>query len=410
MDPGKVQLDSSMNDLEALTTHCIRCGFCLEACPTFSLTGNEAQSPRGRIYLVRSALTGSLPWREIEEPLGKCLGCRACETACPSGVEYGQILEMARAKSQTKKSPVAGLLRGLTDPTLLRLQLVGAKLLHNRTVPSFIAKNLNDEPQEAKIPEPQALPRWPDIPDSELPPIKGDVFLLQGCAMGVLFPRVHLASQRLLRRAGYRVRMLKGCCGALHAHSGLLDEAAKRASDLIAQSADLPIITNSAGCGSTMKEYGALLGTKAASAFAGRVRDLSEFLADEHFEDVVKRGKGATVKAIYHDACHLAHGQGITGAPRTLLSAIPGIEMLPLKEADMCCGSAGIYNLTQPKMARSLLDRKWNHVAETGARWLVLGNPGCHAWLNQAAHENGDSVKVLHLAEALEVAIGGYFV
>lgn len=158
-----------------------------------------------------------------------------------------------------------------------------------------------------------------------------------------------------------------------------------------------------------MKEYGELIG-ESGKEFASRVMDLSEFLEKENFEDVIRRGKGVTVRATYHDACHLAHGQRITAAPRRLLEAVRGLELAPLKEASMCCGSAGTYNLSQPKMARRLLNRKWNHVTETGARWLVLGNPGCHAWLEQASQENGGSVKVLHLAEALEVAIGGYFI
>ena len=399
-----------MKDLEELTTHCIRCGFCLEACPTFSETGDETQSPRGRIYLVRSAVTGSVQWEDVEDPIAKCLGCRACETACPSGVEYGQILELARARMLPEKPAIQNLLKGLTNPNLLKLQLFGSKFLPSKQMPDFIAGSLTQEPQEANIPVAQAVPRWPDLKESELPPIKGDVLLLEGCAMGVLFPRVHMATRRLLRRAGYQVRTLSGCCGALHAHSGLLDEAAFRALDLINKAQPMPIITNSAGCGSTMKEYGSIVGTPEAEAFASRVQDLSEFLVQEGFEDVVHKGKGVSVKATYHDACHLAHGQKIVDAPRKLLAAIPGIDMVPLKEADMCCGSAGTYNLTQPKMARRLLNRKWNHVAETGARWLVLGNPGCHAWLNQASIENGGSVKVLHLAEALEVAIGGYFI
>lgn len=399
-----------MKDLEELTTHCIRCGFCLESCPTFTETGDETQSPRGRIYLVRSAVSGQVAWDDIQNPISQCLGCRACETACPSGVQYGHILEMARARLLPEKPPQARLLAGLTHPSTLKLQLLAAKFLPSRRVPGFLASALSSEPQQADIPERQILPRWPDLVESELPPIKGDVWLLEGCAIGVLFPRVQLAARRLLRRAGYQVRRLDGCCGALHAHAGMTDEARRRALELVTRAPDLPVVVTSAGCGSTMKEYGDLFEGGVAAEFAGRVRDLSEFLFEEGLVDIIRKGKGVRQTVTYHDACHLAHGQRVTEAPRKLLSAIPGVDLVPLKESDMCCGSAGTYNLTHPTMARRLLDRKWNHVAETGARWLVLGNPGCHAWIEQAARENGGAVKVLHLAEALEAAIGGYFI
>lgn len=397
-----------MKSLDELTAHCIRCGFCLESCPTFVLTGEETESPRGRIYLVRSADEGKLDWEATRPHLMRCLGCRACETACPSGVEYGDIFEIARDRLEsahthhTKKA----LLSGLTSPGRLKVQLALGRLLPGKRVPLLLSKLLSGEPAEANRPTVQPANSLPPLEESSLPPVRGEVYLLEGCVMRVLFPRVHEATRRLLRRVGYRVRDVpQGCCGSLHLHAGYMDEAKSRAKELaIALSGDLPVILDSAGCGSTMKAYGDLIGDE---DFASRVVDASEFLLAQGLIEELAKSPGLEIAATYHDACHLGHGQGVRSQPRALLAAIPKMRLEDLDEPDMCCGSAGIYNLTQPKLARELLERKWANVEATGASVVAMGNPGCHAWIGQAALEHGEKVQVLHTTELLEAAFTG---
>lgn len=401
-----------MKSLDELTTRCIRCGFCLESCPTFVETGEETESPRGRIYLVRSADEGRIGWEQTRPHLDCCLGCRACETACPSGVEYGQILEVARDRleRERKSLPREILLDSLSNPARVRTQLALGNLLPGRRIPGFVSRMLSGVRPEVDKPQAQTLHPWPEMEESHLPAVRGEVFLLEGCVMRVLFPAVHQATRRLLRRVGYVVRDTPaGCCGSLHAHSGSLDDAREHATNLIeAFAGDLPVIVDSAGCGSTMKEYPALLdGDPEAEAFSKRVFDISEFLLAKGLAQHLRSAPGVAASATYHDACHLAHGQGVRMPPRQLLDAVPGLSLIPLPEADMCCGSAGIYNLLQPKMARALLERKWKNVEATRAEWVILGNPGCHAWIAQAAREQGGRVRVLHTTEALEAAFSG---
>lgn len=397
-----------MSDLSDLAAQCIRCGFCLESCPTFMVTGDESQSPRGRIYLARTAEEGKISWKEAEPAMATCLGCRACETACPSGVEYGSLLELAREKTSkaTPRQAEKALLKVLTNPNLARASFVASGLLPGGRMPDFLSRYLFGEKAEADSPQPQTLAHWPELDESRLPPVKGEVYLLEGCVMRVLFPRVHQATRRLLRRIGYvPAEVDGGCCGALHAHSGELSEAAKRAEKLSqAFSGDLPIIVNSAGCGSTLKSYGTHFGEERV---ARQTRDISEFLRHHGLLELLGSSKGITGTAAYHDACHLAHGQGVRSEPRELLGAIPGLTWVPLPESDTCCGSAGIYNITQPNLARQLLQRKWANVESTGAEFVVSGNPGCHAWLKQASNENGDRARVLHTAELMEAAFSG---
>ncbi len=401
------------HDLEELTTHCIRCGFCLESCPTFVQTGNEMESPRGRIYLVRSAIGGKLNWQEDVKPhLDLCLGCRACETACPSAVQYGMILEIARDKIEKEKPQRAkdALLAGTTNPTILKTQLALGRLLPGKRVPGLISHLLSGHAAEADRPTPQQEAHFPFLDDKDLPAIKGEVYLLEGCAMKVLYPRVHQVTRRLLRRVGFVVKdVSQGCCGALHAHYGNLTEARKLGERLIKSMPDnLPVIVNSAGCGSTIKEYGHLMdGQSSAEAFAKRTFDVSEFLLANGLIEALQSAKGLNQTATYHDACHLAHGQKIVSQPRELISAIPNLKLVPLNEADMCCGSAGIYNVTQPEMARKLLERKYDNIAQTGASIVATGNPGCHSWIAQAAREHGKKIQVLHTLELLEAAFVG---
>lgn len=398
-----------MRELEDLTTQCIRCGFCLEDCPTFVETGNELESPRGRIYLVRSALEGKLNWQEDVKPhLDLCLGCRACETACPSGVQYGAILEIARDKIEQEKPNLIrkGLLTGTTNPLILKSQLAASRFLPGDRIPSPISRALSGRKAEANLPKPQKQANLPPVPEVAA---RGEVYMLTGCAMSVLYSRVHQCTVRLLNRLGYTVKPVsQGCCGALHAHNGELDIAKKMARDLLLSfKSDLPIIVNSAGCGSTMKEYGHLLGSEQAEAFSSRVVDISEFFLQHGLADLLKETQGLRGKTVtYHDACHLSHGQKITSQPRQLVQAIGGTNYVELSEATMCCGSAGIYNVVQPEMARRLLDRKTENIKETKADIVATGNPGCHGWIAQGCQEQNGPL-VLHTAELLEAAFVG---
>ena len=403
-----------MRSLSDLTSQCIRCGFCLESCPTFVLTGRETESPRGRIYLARTADEGKIAWEETRHAFDTCLGCRACEPACPSGVEYGQILEQAREELGAGKG-LKRVVDGLSDPRAFRFQAGLARFWPGDKVPGFVSRAVTDEPPEARIPRvPHQVP-WPDLDERGLPEVKGEVYLLEGCVMRVLYPDVHDALRRLLRRVGIVVRKSDaGCCGALHAHSGLLDDARRLADCLVrALPDDLPVIVDSAGCGSFMKEYGSLplgggLGRGSGlGQFASRVFDASEFLQLHGLADTLRGSPGVPATATYHDACHLAHGQRIKDAPRELLSAVPGLKLVELGESDMCCGSAGVYNLTQPGYARRLLERKWANVEATGAEILATGNPGCQSWIQQASDEHGRQVRVMHTLDLLEASFSG---
>lgn len=421
-----------MPSLSDLTSQCIRCGFCLESCPTFVLTGRETESPRGRIYLARSADEGKVAWEDARRAFDTCLGCRACEPACPSGVKYGQILEQARHEIGPTPG-VKKLVDGLSDPAKVRLQLGLAKLWPGTRIPGFVSRGLTNEPPEARLPRPPRNRTWPPLHEAALPPVKGEVYILEGCVMRVLYPHVHTALRRLLRRVGYAVMETDaGCCGALHAHSGFLEEAKARADLLVeAMPGDLPVITDSAGCGSFMKELSQLpsplagRGQRAGNVagplsqpqaggglgrgqeFASRVFDASEFLLANGLVDKLKDSNGLGLTATYHDACHLAHGQRIKQAPRELIQNVPKLRFVELEEADTCCGSAGVYNLTQPGYARRLLDRKWANIQATGAEVLATGNPGCHSWIQQASDEHGGRIKVLHTLELLEASFDG---
>ena len=397
-----------MNDLNELLTHCIRCGFCLEDCPTFVETGNELESPRGRIYLVRSAVEGKLAWEDVKPHMDLCLGCRACETSCPSAVEYGAIFEIAKDIIEQKSPSVTkkALLASTTNPGMLKAQLAASKFLPGGRVPKFVSRLLSGSNAQADMPTAQANQPLPTFSTDVA--VRGEVFMLTGCAMQVLYPRVHECTRRLLRRIGYVIRDVnQGCCGALHSHNGDLTTARKLGTELArAFEGSIPIVVNSAGCGSTMKEYANMIGPETANV-ANRTFDLSEFLLKHGLLDELKKATGLDGRTVtYHDACHLSHGQKITNPPRELIQAIPNSKYVELEESMMCCGSAGVYNVLQPDMARRLLDRKVDHIKETSADIVATGNPGCHAWIAQGCREQR-SARVMHTAELLEAAFIG---
>ena len=406
---------------------CIRCGFCLDACPTFRLTGKETYSPRGRIYLTRS-------WREnaieldadVIDALDTCLGCRACETACPSGVEYGAILEEARAAIEESGLRPSGqsfarheLLESLTSPARLRIALKAGRALRvliKGRVPGAVSRLLTGGSDAAmQLPVRDASQIAPPLP--EVMPAVGKrlyrVGVLQGCVMRVLFAGTNAATARVLQRNGCEVLAPKsaGCCGALHLHAGLQKEARARARRLIEAFepilADLDaIVVNSAGCGSALKEYGQLFENDAkwqarAAAFASKVQDISEWL---HHTGIQEPAASVEGRIAVHDACHLVHGQRLRNEPREMLRAIPGITMVELEESDTCCGSAGIYNLLQPEMAAELLDRKMKFIRDCGATVIAAGNPGCLAWIEQGAAAQGLQIAVRHPVELLDEA------
>lgn len=386
--------------LDDLASKCIRCGFCLESCPTYLLTGEETESPRGRIYLARSADAGKIDWNDVRPHIDRCVGCRACETACPSGVEYGRILELSRSWLEKRKPNLVKqtLLDSLSRPRSLAFKLRLSKLLPGKRIPWLLSSLLSGQNPEADKPRLQPKRAFPPLEESSLPQIRGQVYLLEGCAMRVLFPNAHEATRRLLRRIGFEVLPSKaGCCGALHAHSGFVEEGEALSRGVLKEMpGDLPIIVNSAGCGSHLKGTGVV-----------RALDVIEFLYENGLLQFLQnQGRGqrdqAPLMVTYHDACHLAHGQGIRNAPRELLRALPGVELVELHESDLCCGSGGIYNLTQPKLARRMLDRKWANIEATGAEVVAMGNPGCQAWIQQASREHGASIRVVHTVELFE--------
>jgi glycolate oxidase iron-sulfur subunit len=391
--------------LEEKTLRCIRCGFCLEACPTFVVTGKETESPRGRIYLVRSALEGVVSWRTgVLRHLETCVGCRACEPACPSGVEYGAILEMARERlnKEERKFSLArlkkrGLLFVLMRPYWLRVLsrlygLWGVRgLLRGLSGIFFGGRG---------VPMPAPEPRSSFSKD--YPPAQRRVYFLEGCVMSALFPATNEATVHLLREAGCEVVRLRGCCGALALHLGYKEEGRKGARALLRQwEWGVPVVTNSAGCGSAMKEYHRVFEGEGewesrAESFARNVYDFTEFL----YKIGWRGGAGGAKELVvtYQDACHLVHGQGVREDPRALISSLRNVRLVEMRDSDRCCGSGGIYNVLQPDLAWALLERKWLAIRETGARLVLVGNPGCVAWLQQAPEEWRRGIEVMHTA------------
>jgi len=412
----------------ALVDDCVHCGFCLPACPTYQLWGNEADSPRGRILLMDVALRGEVSMSaQLAHHWDTCLGCMACVTACPSGVRYDRLIEQTRAQvERAVRRPLRRRLRRRAIFALFphprRMRAMAVLLVAFRA--SGLRRLLRRPGRAGLIGLSPAVSgsaltaRLPVLTPATGGEPKQRVVMLTGCVQQGLFADVNAATARVLAAFGCEVSVPRGqgCCGALDLHNGREKQALARASALralldpepaeSAVPAEQPLIAvNSAGCGSAMKEYGELLdGNDAAAAFAARVRDVSEILADLPTPDGALHP--LPLRVAYHDACHLVHAQGVRTQPRDVLLRIPGVELVPLAESDVCCGSAGVYNLLEPRPAAELGRRKAAHVVAARADVLVASNPGC--LLQIGAHLGGDGgVPTLHPVELLDASLRG---
>jgi len=440
---------------------CIHCGLCLTACPTYRTLKIEPDSPRGRLYLMRGLAEGRIgPSDPLVEHLDNCLDCRACETVCPAGVPYGRLLEQTRGQLR-RRSGDAGVERGgplrllgewvlrsvLPKPgrvhfaaSLLSLGQRGplAALLRvpamRRLLPRFAAQGLEMTPEiapradralervAAQLPAGARMETRADglVFHPAGPPRKRVAFHTS-CVMEPLFPRIHRETVRLLVIAGCEVRVPRAqtCCGALHAHAGLRDDARRLARrNVAAFDADVEaVVSHSAGCGAALREAGHLLehdpAAERARAFSSKVRDVSEVLAELGLPETAtppratSGGRAETaglpplLRVTYHDACHLAHAQKVRESPRRLLRALPGVEFVELPNADWCCGSAGIYNLTHPEMAEKQLGPKLETIAAVRPDVVVASNPGCLLHMKRGAAARGERAELVHLVELL---------
>jgi glycolate oxidase iron-sulfur subunit len=410
-----------MDDFPKLLDDCVHCGFCLPTCPTYELWGEEMDSPRGRIHLMSQIEKGEPLSGSMVEHFDRCLGCMACVTACPSGVQYDRLIEVTRARVEDERP------RTRTD-RLLREAIFAVfpypKRLRALRLPlrAYQASRINLGPLLSRLsPTLAAMERLapPRAKHTRLPervPARGErravVGMLTGCVQREFFPGVNAATARVLSMEGCDVVIPKGqgCCGALSLHSGRAEEAKAFAKQTIESFAEAEVIVvNAAGCGSAMKDYADVLAdepgwAERAAEFSAKTRDLAEYLAE--------LGPRATrhpleLTVAYHDACHLAHAQGIRAQPRDLLKGIPGLEVREIADPDICCGSAGVYNLLQPEAAGELGDRKAANVSAVGADLLVAANPGCSLQITQALSRRGEKIAVAHTAEVLDASIRG---
>jgi glycolate oxidase iron-sulfur subunit len=406
---------------------CIHCGLCLNACPTYRELGLEMDSPRGRVYQMVQVANGAPMTPSYIEHIGLCLACRGCESACPSGVRYGRLVEGARAEieAQVQRGWLADRLRRFLFAHVLQSRAAltaagtlaylyeasGTKALLRGAARLKLLGRLGDLAQLAPYAEPPFF--FSQI--GRTFPAHGTrryrVAFLAGCVANVLFARLNEATVRVLQRNGCEVVIPEGqgCCGALHVHGGLPEEArklARRNIDAVPAGEFRAIVTNAAGCGSTLKEYGELLAedpvyAAKAGAFAARMMDITEFLASIE----LNRDMGPVdATATYQDSCHLAHGQRIRTAPRQLLAAIPGLTFREMPSSDICCGSAGIYNIEQSEMAMRILAHKMESVNASGARIVATANPGCMLQLQAGVRLHGSGQRVMHVVEILDLA------
>jgi glycolate oxidase iron-sulfur subunit len=428
----------------ALIDKCVHCGFCLPTCPTYLLWGEEMDSPRGRIYLMKAGIEGRAEMtRSYVQHFDACLGCLACVTACPSGVEYAPLIEAARAQIERtyQRSGGDSLFRRLLMiivPYPWRMRLAMLPLL----VLGPIVRRMTP-----KVKRPASTPPTGRPQDTEggllararaaialAPPVTlGSIFarlpertaavnverqhvaLLAGCVQRLSFAKVNEATVRVLAAEGCRVDVpaRQGCCGALPLHAGDIDRAralARHNIEVFERAGVERIAVNAAGCGSAMKEYGQLFAddpawAERARAISAKVRDVSELLVE--LGEVRAPRRPLAARVVYHDACHLAHGQGVRSQPRALLRGIPGIELLVPEEAEICCGSAGIYNLVQPEPAAQLGARKVRHIAALSPDMIATANPGCTLQIAAAARSLGYNWPIFHPIELVDASIHG---
>jgi glycolate dehydrogenase iron-sulfur subunit len=417
----------------SILQQCMHCGMCLPTCPTYDATRNERNSPRGRIALMRAIADGELEVsRDFADEMSYCLGCLACQTACPAGVDYTELFETARSdaeRSGVNASASRSFWRWLSLDFLFRhpraLRLAGRALrIHQRSgleaavrrfgLTMFLPPSLRRvEPQA-----PRVAARFSNrlIAPREAPAgqARYRVALLTGCIQDLVFPAVNRDTADVLLANGCAVETppLQPCCGSLHAHNGELDLArglARRLIDLLPPERYDAIVTNAGGCGSHLKRYGHLLEHDATYAGAARewdrkVKDVSEWLTHIGIRrpNATPMAEGVTVT--YHDSCHLAHGQKVSAQPRTLLTELPGVALVDLPESTWCCGSAGVYALTQPAQADALLQRKVDNLRRTGAAVLATANPGCHLQIARGLGDAGIEMPVFHPVSLLAMA------
>ncbi len=409
-----------------LIDDCVHCGFCLPACPTYRLWGEEMDSPRGRIYLMKLGTEGEARMTPtLVEHFDRCLGCMACMPACPSGVQYGHLVEATRAQIERRHPrtlpdrlfrallfalfPHPGRLR-LLKPALWLYQRSGMQAIVRRAgllrlVPPRLGALERLAPDVAL-----SAARVPEITKAQGEP-RGRVGLLLGCVQREFFAGTNAATARVLAAEGFEVVTPpeQGCCGALFVHAGRESEAIERARrlvDVFERAKVETVVVNAAGCGSTMKEYAHLLRddpayAERAKAFAAKCRDVSEVLASVEPQAPLRP---IPMRVAFHDACHLRHAQRVFDEPRAVLSRIPSLEVVEIPESATCCGSAGIYNLVEPEAATELGDRKAANVLDTGAQAVVTSNPGCILQIRSALARAGHDVPVLHLVEILDSA------
>ena len=408
---------------------CVHCGMCLSSCPTYRITGQEMSSPRGRLWLMNAVADGRM---ELDDPvfteqMFQCLDCRACEAVCPSGVQYGPLVEASRAQIENhrvrpiRERAVRAATMGWLFGDVRRMRtVVGALGVYQKIGVAKIARKsgllrlMRSEEMEAMLPP---LGQKPVIPGRErwraVTPTS-EVTLFNGCMMGSVFADTNRAAARVMAHNGSDVSVPAGqqCCGALAVHSGMANEAralARKNIDAFEPSGEAPVIVTAAGCGAALKEYGHLLKddeayAKRAESFCGRVQDLTEYVGSKPIKTPPKR---VTRTVTYQEACHLAHAQRITAQPRKLLNSISGLTLVEMRESSLCCGSAGIYNVLRPEMATELGDRKADNTAATGADEVVTANPGCLLQLRQSLARRRSAMTVKHIADLLDEAYGG---
>ncbi|MGA7081213.1 MAG: glycolate oxidase subunit GlcF [Terriglobales bacterium] len=413
-----------------LVNACVHCGFCLATCPTYALWGEEMDSPRGRIYLMKLGLEGQLQLDStFVNHMDNCLGCMACLTSCPSGVKYDKLIEATHAQIERNypRPPADGLLRRMIfdvfpRPERLRLLLAPLALYQRSGLQSLVRRSglLKLLPASVRVMENLApsVPRKTHGAFPERVAAEGEprlrVGLLLGCVQSVFFPEVNAATVRVLAAEGCEVVIPRDqcCCGALMIHAGEEKAAldyARRIIDAFERAQVDAVVSNAAGCGSNLKDYGYLLRddreySERAKAFSAKCRDISEVLAG--LEPRATRHP-LPLKVAYHDACHLQHAQGVRAQPRALLGKIPGLQILETAEAALCCGSAGIYNLVRPGPAKELGDRKVRNVLATAPDIVASGNPGCLLQLRSGLKSAGSRVPVVHLVEVVDASMRG---